>query len=254
MFLRRIPYQSVQRRRIRHWFLLLMRLAALALIVLAFARPFLRRTELVAGASGRARGRRPARSVVQHGLRREVGAGDRRRAEHHQRPERGRPGIDRPLLVEHRSGAAIGGRQRTAARGDCRRAAGRGGHPLRPGAEARRQHPQRVGAAAPRSDPHHRLSARRLAGGRGRQAARRRGAHAGCDQRQREGQPRGGAGVAAAVGVPEPAARHGDERRGQPLRRRPPPSTSRSRSAAARFRRGASAWGRTGRRRPRSTR
>jgi hypothetical protein len=52
MFLRRIPYQSVQRRRIRHWFLLFMRLAALALIVLAFARPFLRRTEIVAGASG----------------------------------------------------------------------------------------------------------------------------------------------------------------------------------------------------------
>jgi aerotolerance regulator-like protein/VWA domain-containing protein len=52
MFLRRIPYQSVQRRRIRHWFLLFMRLAALALIVFAFARPFLRRTELVAGASG----------------------------------------------------------------------------------------------------------------------------------------------------------------------------------------------------------
>ena len=52
MFLRRIPYQSVQRRRIRHWFLLFLRLAALALIVLAFARPFLRRTEIVAGASG----------------------------------------------------------------------------------------------------------------------------------------------------------------------------------------------------------
>ena len=52
MFLRRIPYQSVQRRRIRHWLLLFMRLAALALIVLAFARPFLRRTEIVAGASG----------------------------------------------------------------------------------------------------------------------------------------------------------------------------------------------------------
>jgi hypothetical protein len=52
MFLRRIPYQSVRRRRIRHWLLLFMRLAALALIVLAFARPFLRRTEIVAGASG----------------------------------------------------------------------------------------------------------------------------------------------------------------------------------------------------------
>ena len=52
MFLRRIPYQSVRRRRIRHWLLLFMRLAALALIVLAFARPFLRRTEIAAGASG----------------------------------------------------------------------------------------------------------------------------------------------------------------------------------------------------------
>jgi Aerotolerance regulator N-terminal/von Willebrand factor type A domain len=52
MFLRRIPYQSVRRRRIRHWLLLMMRLAALALIVLAFARPFLRRAEIVAGAAG----------------------------------------------------------------------------------------------------------------------------------------------------------------------------------------------------------
>ena len=33
MFLQRIPYQSVQRRRIRNWPLLLLRLAALALIV-----------------------------------------------------------------------------------------------------------------------------------------------------------------------------------------------------------------------------
>jgi uncharacterized membrane protein len=55
MFLRRIPYQSVQRRRIRHWFLLLMRLAALALIVLAFARPFFRRQDLGAAASSGAR-------------------------------------------------------------------------------------------------------------------------------------------------------------------------------------------------------
>ena len=53
MFLRRIPYESVQRRRIRHWLLLMMRLAALALVVLAFARPFLRRANPgAAGGSG----------------------------------------------------------------------------------------------------------------------------------------------------------------------------------------------------------
>jgi hypothetical protein len=55
MFLRRIPYQSVNRRRIRNWPLLLLRLAALALIVLAFARPFLNRESLAAAAAGGAR-------------------------------------------------------------------------------------------------------------------------------------------------------------------------------------------------------
>ena len=55
MFLRRIPYQSMDRRRIRNWPLLLLRLAALALIVLAFARPFLRREALALAAAGGAR-------------------------------------------------------------------------------------------------------------------------------------------------------------------------------------------------------
>ena len=55
MFLRRIPYQSVRRRRIRNWPLLLLRLAALALIVAAFTRPFLHTQALTAAASGGAR-------------------------------------------------------------------------------------------------------------------------------------------------------------------------------------------------------
>ena len=55
MFLRRIPYQSVRRRRIRHWLLLMMRLAALALVVLAFARPFFRGADPAANAAGGAR-------------------------------------------------------------------------------------------------------------------------------------------------------------------------------------------------------
>src|SRR5712692_7852876 len=55
MFLRRIPYQSVRRRRIRHWLLLLMRSAAVLMIVLAFARPFFRQDALAEGAAGGAR-------------------------------------------------------------------------------------------------------------------------------------------------------------------------------------------------------
>jgi hypothetical protein len=55
MFIRRIPYQSVRRRRIRHWLLLCLRAAAVALIVLAFARPFLRRDAGALAATGGAR-------------------------------------------------------------------------------------------------------------------------------------------------------------------------------------------------------
>jgi hypothetical protein len=55
MFVRRIPYQSVRRRRIRHWALLLMRAAAIALVVAAFARPFLRQGAAAAAVGGAAR-------------------------------------------------------------------------------------------------------------------------------------------------------------------------------------------------------
>lgn len=52
MFVRRIPYQSVRRRKIQHWLLLCIRLAALAVIVLAFARPFFERPGAVAVGAG----------------------------------------------------------------------------------------------------------------------------------------------------------------------------------------------------------
>ena len=42
MFLRRIPFEETSKRRIRHWLLLAIRLGALALLVAAFARPFVR--------------------------------------------------------------------------------------------------------------------------------------------------------------------------------------------------------------------
>ena len=53
MFLEKIPYQSVRRRRIRDWPLLAMRMAAILLIVLAFSRPFFERPiAALASASG----------------------------------------------------------------------------------------------------------------------------------------------------------------------------------------------------------
>ena len=45
MFVRRIPYKSVRRRKIQNWLLLAVRMAALALVILAFARPWLQLTD-----------------------------------------------------------------------------------------------------------------------------------------------------------------------------------------------------------------
>ena len=53
MFLQRIPYRSVRRQKLRHILLLVLRCLALAIVVMAFARPFVRRdTPLRAAASG----------------------------------------------------------------------------------------------------------------------------------------------------------------------------------------------------------
>lgn len=48
MFLKKIPHQAEQRRQIHRWPLLLLRCAAIALLVLAFARPFLAREGMAA--------------------------------------------------------------------------------------------------------------------------------------------------------------------------------------------------------------
>jgi hypothetical protein len=55
MFVRKIPYKSVRRRRIHHWWLLLVRAVAIALLIMAFARPFLRRPVLALESGGGAR-------------------------------------------------------------------------------------------------------------------------------------------------------------------------------------------------------
>ncbi|HEU4584300.1 MAG TPA: BatA domain-containing protein [Gemmatimonadaceae bacterium] len=55
MFLERIPYQAVKRQRIRNLLLFALRCAAVALLALAFARPFLARRSALLGASSGAR-------------------------------------------------------------------------------------------------------------------------------------------------------------------------------------------------------
>jgi hypothetical protein len=49
MFVRRIPYQSVRRRKIQNWLLLMVRMAALALIILAFSRPLIDHADVPTG-------------------------------------------------------------------------------------------------------------------------------------------------------------------------------------------------------------
>ena len=52
MFVRKIPFHSLRRQRVRHLLLLLLRCAALALLIAAFARPFFRSAVLVAVTGG----------------------------------------------------------------------------------------------------------------------------------------------------------------------------------------------------------
>jgi hypothetical protein len=55
MFLRRVPYRTVRRQRIRHWLLLLVRMAIVLLLVAAFPRPFVERAGLGAAVVGEGR-------------------------------------------------------------------------------------------------------------------------------------------------------------------------------------------------------
>ena len=52
MFVRKIPFHSFRRQRIRNWFLLLLRCAALLLLLFAFTRPFFRAAALAAVTEG----------------------------------------------------------------------------------------------------------------------------------------------------------------------------------------------------------
>ena len=142
MFLQRIPYQSVRRRRVRNWPLLLLRLAALALIVAAFARPFLRRQALAVSAAG---GAREVVVMVDRSYSMAYGdrwsARDRGRAQGHWRRRPIGSGLARVLRLGCRRSAAIALGSRAARSGrahdaSLEPAATRYG----PALEARRQH------------------------------------------------------------------------------------------------------------------
>jgi hypothetical protein len=55
MFVRKVPYRTVRRQRIRHWLLFLMRVAAIVLVAAAFARPWLENSTEAAASFARTR-------------------------------------------------------------------------------------------------------------------------------------------------------------------------------------------------------
>jgi hypothetical protein len=104
MFVRKIPYKSIQRRRIHNWLLLIIRMTALALLVAAFSRPFVDRNDSAAAA---AQGAREVVILLDQSY--SIGYGDRwerARASAHAAVNELRP-IDRGSLVLFSTGAEI---------------------------------------------------------------------------------------------------------------------------------------------------
>ena len=173
MFVRRIPYQSVRRRKIHNWLLLMVRLAALALIIPAFARPFFAAATTLR--SPAAPGAREVVVLLDQSY--SMGYGDRweraRAAAHDALQRLWRVAIAARSCCFRRAPRSRCGRRRSAS---ALTAAVDAAKPrrrcdaLRAGAESGRQHPGRLAAAAPRGDADQRLPARRLAR-RGRRAA-----------------------------------------------------------------------------------
>ena len=164
MFVQRIPYQSVRRRRIRHW-------ALLAHAVRGHPDDRRRVCPAVPPPAGhrggrrrrQPRDRRPAGSLGEHGVRRSLAARARRRAPGDR--SRSAPTTARRWCSSAATPRRACGRPPIAARLDAAidnakvdADATRYG----PGAEAGREHPRPVAGPAPRGGAHQRLPARRL--------------------------------------------------------------------------------------------
>ncbi|HSH76286.1 MAG TPA: BatA domain-containing protein, partial [Longimicrobiales bacterium] len=104
MFLDKIPYQEQRRRRIQHWFLLSLRSLALAVLALAFARPFLQDAELGLGATG---GPREVVVLVDQSYSMEVGDQFERARQEARGVFDGLGPLDRASLVAFSQGAQV---------------------------------------------------------------------------------------------------------------------------------------------------
>ena len=108
MFLRRVPFRSVRRQRIRHWTLFALRCLALILLALAFARPFFDRQSQNANAAGTG----PREVVVLLDRSYSMGYGDRwsRATDAAERAISGLTAADRATLVlfDHEATAVAG--------------------------------------------------------------------------------------------------------------------------------------------------
>ena len=241
MFVRRIPYQSVRRRKIHNWLLLFVRLAALAMIILAFARP------LIGSDDGAAAPGEGAREVVilldtsysmGYGTRWERGA---RRGARRDRPS------SAPSIAARWCCSRPAPRSRCARRRERERA-DRGGRRRRRPARAPRATRRRSRSPAASSPTRSCRSARSIlisdfqrAGWRGEEGARLpQGArltpvpvagHDGHGQRQRH------RGVDGALDLLQPGAGHRHRRRRQPLgpRRSPAATIDAATSTACRW-------------------
>ena len=164
MFVRRIPYQSVRRRKIHNWLLLFVRMTALALLIAAFARPLILQSD-AAGADRRRRTRAggAARYELQHGLRRSLGARAQSRGRTRSGRCRVRSRLGRALFVGHRDPRAVVAEREKLTAALATAKPGAGATRYAPGAQGGRKHPVRLEAAAPRGGADQRFPAQRLA-------------------------------------------------------------------------------------------